>query len=65
MARLRAGGFSHAAKTRVHQRISNMFSRSQLQSILVEAGFEGIVYAFTGRRNGMCFDMEITGQKPQ
>jgi hypothetical protein len=37
----------------------NMFSRDQLSGLLREAGFVDVTFAFQGRRNGKCRDMEI------
>lgn len=39
----------------------NMFSREQLSGLLREAGFVDVTFAFQGRRNGKCRDMEIRG----
>jgi predicted SAM-dependent methyltransferase len=39
----------------------NMFSRDALTHLLREAGFVEITFAFQGRKNGKCRDMEIRG----
>ena len=39
----------------------NMFSREGLRTLLREAGFADVSFAFQGRQNGKCRDMEIRG----
>jgi predicted SAM-dependent methyltransferase len=39
----------------------NMFSRDALADLLREAGFVEVTFAFQGRKNGKCRDMEIRG----
>ena len=39
----------------------NMFSRDALADLLREAGFVEVSFAFQGRKNGKCRDMEIRG----
>lgn len=39
----------------------NMFSRDALTTLLHEAGFIEVSFAFQGRKNGKCRDMEIQG----
>lgn len=39
----------------------NMFSRDALATLLREAGFVEVSFAFQGRKNGKCRDMEIRG----
>jgi predicted SAM-dependent methyltransferase len=41
----------------------NMFSRDHLSGLMREAGFIDVAFAFQGRRNGKCRDMEIRGVK--
>lgn len=41
----------------------NMFSRESLRNILESSDFTEIEYNFVGRRNGLCFDMEIVATK--
>lgn len=42
----------------------NMFSRDGLRQLLESVGLVDVTYAFTGRRNGHCLDMEIRAAKP-
>jgi glycogen synthase len=42
----------------------NMFSRDSLRKLLSDVGFENVSYSFIGRRNGICFDMEIQAINP-
>jgi hypothetical protein len=42
----------------------NMFSRGALKELLESVGLVDVAYAFTGRRNGHCLDMEIRAAKP-
>jgi hypothetical protein len=42
----------------------NGFSQASLQSLLEEAGLSNIVVRVSGRRNGMCYEMEVAGVRP-
>lgn len=41
----------------------NMFSRESLKDLLEEAGLRNVGYQEVGRRNGLCFEMEIVALK--
>lgn len=41
----------------------NMFTPESIQQLLVEAGFKKVIVIEKGRRNGKCFELEITAQK--
>jgi hypothetical protein len=41
-----------------------MFSRDGLVGILQDAGFSSVKVVDAGRRNGVCYEMELVGTKP-
>lgn len=42
----------------------NMFTPESLRDLLIESGFESVVIIEQGRRNGACFEFQITAQAP-
>ncbi len=42
----------------------NMFSRSSICDLLREAGLEDVRILESGRRNGVCYEMELQGRRP-
>lgn len=42
----------------------NMFTPEQLGHLLKEAGFESVDVIEAGRRNGKCFEFEISARRP-
>jgi len=43
----------------------NMFTPESMTEYFVEAGFTNVQLVAGGRRNGQCYELEITGEKPQ
>jgi predicted SAM-dependent methyltransferase len=43
----------------------NMFTPESMTEYFVEAGFTNVLLVAGGRRNGQCYELEITGEKPQ
>jgi predicted SAM-dependent methyltransferase len=43
----------------------NMFSRTSIQALLEQAGLEDVRIVASGRRNGVCYEMEIEGRRPE
>jgi len=43
----------------------NMFTTESLSTLLEDAGFEHVAVTTIGRRNGVCYEMEIVGRKPE
>jgi len=41
----------------------DMFNRKDISSILTEAGFASVSFAVVGRRNGICYEMEVLASK--
>ena len=42
----------------------NMFSQESLRELLSAAGFVNIEMVEVGRRNGVCYEMEIAAERP-
>ncbi|MBO0727623.1 MAG: hypothetical protein J2P57_00105 [Acidimicrobiaceae bacterium] len=42
----------------------NMFSQKSLRDLLEHAGFEDVAVVVSGRRNGLCYEMEMRATKP-
>ena len=42
----------------------NMFSQASLRELLLEAGLRDVRIVASGRRNGLCYEMEIEGRRP-
>lgn len=42
----------------------DMFTPASLTTLLQEAGFRDVAVPVAGRRNGKCYEFEITGQRP-
>lgn len=42
----------------------NMFTPESLTELLIESGFINLTIIESGRKNGRCFEFEISGQKP-
>jgi SAM-dependent methyltransferase len=43
----------------------NMFSRASITELLEKGGFEGVTLVETGRRNGLCYEMEVAASRPE
>jgi predicted SAM-dependent methyltransferase len=43
----------------------NMFSHSSLRNLLSEVGFVNVEMVEMGRRNGVCYEMEIAAERPE
>jgi len=42
----------------------NMFTPESISKLLAEAGFVDVAIPVEGRRNGKCFEFEVTGRRP-
>jgi SAM-dependent methyltransferase len=42
----------------------NMYSQESLTSLLAEVGFVGAEITASGRRNGLCYEMQVEGRRP-
>ncbi|TMC05694.1 MAG: hypothetical protein E6J41_21190 [Chloroflexi bacterium] len=42
----------------------NMFSRASIQDLLQQAGLQDVRVVASGRRNGICYEMEVEGRRP-